>query len=540
MKKLVSLLMAIAMVMGCAAGLADSAAGTTNRFGWEVPAETIKFTAYMGSDNPDTEAEKWAAMHDYLVENFNVDINLLVYDNDATERLNLMLSANDYPEVVLASINNSTQWIEQGRAVDLAPYIESDTCKDLVERYGKYLDRLYDDDGHVYALANSWGMSQWADYAPQVRYDWYVEAGSPDVSTPEKYYEALKTMIANHSTNANGEQTYAIGGYVDSSYSVVRTWLSMWGIKKFWKYDDENNLTYWAFTDEGLEMVKFINQINQDGLLDPDIFSMESKEFGDRVTNERYAGFIGNWWICGTYGHEKWNGIYGDKYNENMRYYHVNSAAEGKTATYNAKSTNGSRCIVTDKATDVEGIMKWFNFENTDLGTRLVGYGLPNEAGSVWNVAEDGTWEYVPEKVQQITTDTSTFDWDAVEHLGGQCLAVMSSGVEPLKDGTYFWFDQSNVDKWKVEKDKNLQGTFYDSGAFDIIQLPTDTDLPTIKTETQDIAMTALARAIYADTTEEAEAIIMQAREDLEDADIDQLAEYYSEQYKMYAEKWGL
>ena len=34
MKKLVSLLMAIAMVMGCAAGLADSAAGTTNRFGW--------------------------------------------------------------------------------------------------------------------------------------------------------------------------------------------------------------------------------------------------------------------------------------------------------------------------------------------------------------------------------------------------------------------------------------------------------------------------------------------------------------------------
>ena len=159
MKKLVSLLMAIAMVMGCAAGLADSAAGTTNRFGWEVPAETIKFTAYMGSDNPDTEAEKWAAMHDYLVENFNVDINLLVYDNDATERLNLMLSANDYPEVVLASINNSTQWIEQGRAVDLAPYIESDTCKDLVERYGKYLDRLYDDDGHVYALANSWGMT---------------------------------------------------------------------------------------------------------------------------------------------------------------------------------------------------------------------------------------------------------------------------------------------------------------------------------------------------------------------------------------------
>ena len=52
--------------------------------------------------------------------------------------------------------------------------------------------------------------------------------------------------------------------------------------------------------------------------------------------------------------------------------------------------------------------------------------------------------------------------------------------------------------------------------------------------------MTALARAIYAETTEEAEAIILQCREDLEDADIQQLADYYSEQYKYYAEKWGL
>ncbi len=539
MKRTLALILALTLALCLVPAFGEESA-KVNMYGWEIPEETITFTTYAGSDNPDTVAKNAAIMHDYLLENFNVDITLQVYDNDATERLGMMAAANDYPDVVLCSIANAAPWIEQGRAVELTDLVNAENTPNIIERYGKYLPRLYDDEGKLWCLANSWGMSQWADYAPQVRYDWYVEIGEPDVSTPEAYYDVVKQMIANHPENANGEKTYAFGGYKDSSYSVMRTWLSMWGIKKFWSYDEENNMTYWPFTDEAMEMVKFLNQVNRDGLLDPDIFSMTSQEFGDRVTNERYAAFVGNWWICGTYGHEKWNGIFGDKYTENMRYYHVNVAPEGITATYNFKNTNGSRCIITDHAADVQGILKWFDFENTDKGTRLVGYGLPNEDGSVWTVNEDGSWEYKPDKVAQITTDTSTFDWEAMELLGGQALYVMSAGVEPLSDGTYYWYDQSNVDKWKTIKDTLLRPTFYDSGAFDLIVLPTDSMLPAIKTSCEDIAMTALANAIYASTEEEAIAIMEQCREELTDSGIDELTDYYTEQYKATAEKWGL
>lgn len=518
---------------------AGNADAMLEMWGWEVPEETISFTVYLGSSNPDEVAEDWELMHDYLLENFNVDMELLVYDNDATERLNLMLASNDYPDVIICSAANAEQWLEQGRAVDLTDLVNSENTPNLVERYGSYLNRLYDEDGKLYTLAKSWGMSGWVDYAPQLRYDWYQEIGAPDVSTPEAYYEALKEMIANHPTNENGEKVYAFGGYSDSSNTVMRTWLSMWGIKKFWSYDEENNMTYWPFTDEALEMVKFLNQVNQDGLLDPDIFTMTSEEFGSRVTNERYAGFVGNWWICGTYGHEKWYSIDGDNYDVNKRYYHVNVAAEGTTATYNAKGTNGSRVIITDHATDVEGILKWFDFENTDLGTRLVGYGLPNEEGSVWNVYEDGTWEYKEDKVNQIINDTATFDWYAVELLGGQALSVVTAGTGPLADGTYYWFDQSNVDNWKVQMNANLQGTFYDSGAFDRITLPTDSLLPTYKTTCEDIAFTALANAIYASSEEEAMKIMEQCREDLLASGIEELTEYYTENYKKTVEAWG-
>ena len=76
MKKILAFVLAMLMVLSMAPVMAEST--VTNMWGWEVPEETIKFTAYVGSSNPDDLAEDWAMMHDYLVENFNVDITLQV------------------------------------------------------------------------------------------------------------------------------------------------------------------------------------------------------------------------------------------------------------------------------------------------------------------------------------------------------------------------------------------------------------------------------------------------------------------------------
>lgn len=536
MKKLTALLLILIMMLSNVATFAQSTP-KVNMFGWEIPEETIKFTVYRGSASPDDYAKYSEKMRAYLLENFNVDITLQVFENSATERLNLMLAANDYPDVIVASVLDSKKWLDQKRAVDITDYISNGNVPNLVERYGQYLPRLYSDDGRIYQLGRSWGMSMWADNAPQVRYDWYLEAGSPDVSTPEAYYEAVKKMVQAHPANAAGDKTYAFGGYTDASNSVMSTWLSMWGIKKFWKYDDSNNMTYWTFTDEAIDMVKFLNKVNQEGLLDPDIFSMTGEEFGDRVTNERYAAFVGNWWICGTYGHEKW--VNREDFKPNMRFYHVNVAPQGITPTYNAKNTNGSRVIITNKATDVAGIMKWFDFENTEMGTRLMGYGIPNEEGSVWNVNEDGTWEWIETQKAIITTDTANFNWEAMRLLGGQAYFLVTAGVEPMSDGSYYWYDQTNTDDWKKQKDANLAGTYYDSGAFDAIVLPPDSLLPAIKISCEDIAITALANAIYSDSEEEAVSIIEDAREALIGAGIEELTDYYTTQYKSILEKWN-
>ena len=170
MKKTLALLLALMMLLSVAAACAETAP-KVNKFGWEIPDETIKFSVYIGSDNPDTLAKHTPAMHDYLLENFNVDITLITYENDATERESMMRAGNEYPDVVLTSIANAVPWIEQGRAADLTDYVTAEKTPNLVKCYGQYLQRLYNDEGRLYTLARSWGMSKWADYAPQVRYD---------------------------------------------------------------------------------------------------------------------------------------------------------------------------------------------------------------------------------------------------------------------------------------------------------------------------------------------------------------------------------
>jgi len=74
----------------------EKAAPKVNRFGWEIPEETLEFTYYMG-EQMDPEKAKANSVHmdEFLLKEFNVKLNKIVYNTDVTERLNLMLASND-------------------------------------------------------------------------------------------------------------------------------------------------------------------------------------------------------------------------------------------------------------------------------------------------------------------------------------------------------------------------------------------------------------------------------------------------------------
>ena len=522
-----------------------SAPANTNIFGWAVPEKTMEITYYAGQDNPDTNAENCEAKAAYLLKNFNVKLTKIVYDDDMEQRLNLMLSSGGYPDCIVGmSWQEAQKWVDQGRALELTSYID-EYGSNIKSRMGDYLKRYYTDDGKLYTLASFWGLTTFVSYAPEVRNDWYTEAGSPDVSTPEAYYAALKKMAAAHPENPSGDKTYALGMWKISSSSLggnsfINTFGGMYGLKSGWKVNSDNSVNLWINSPEGVKMLEYLNQIYRDGMLDPDSFTMSIDEWGAKAGNERYAGFVGSHWPANSYSLTAWKNKYGANYNENMRYVYVDVKASGVAqSAFSPSNSMGSAVILTNNCKSPENYMKWFDFENTDLGSKLAGWGIPNEKGSVWTLDENGKWAYAEGVEDQLVNNIGDFDYDAETKAGGECGMLMTAGVEPMAGGGNVWINLGLEDKWAQAKDKLLKDSLFDFTSFLSVTIPTEDPLSDKSTEINDIVNNAWAKAITAKSTEACDAVIAEAVSSANSAGLADVEKYYSTQYQKNVSKYG-
>ena len=270
------------------------AAPKVNQYGWEVPDKTLVINDYAGQDDPNAVWNKHVILNQYMQDVFNVRLNKIIYDNDVGERLNLMLASNDYPDVIdCLSPSQAQQWIDLGKAVNLTPLVDT-YAPNFVKRLGALKKRFLDSKGQMYMMPNQWGILNITDSAPEIRWDWWRELGSPKIQTPDDYYNVLKAMVAKHPTNDKGEKTYALAFIKDrQSYTILG---GMWGLKKGWK-DSNGTLTYFLNTPEGLALTRYVNRFYRDGLLDPDSFVVTLDDWRIKISNQRLAGHIGDWWI---------------------------------------------------------------------------------------------------------------------------------------------------------------------------------------------------------------------------------------------------
>lgn len=330
-----------------------------NEYGWDIPETTTKFSYYTkGKGNPDKAKKNSEQMHQYILDKFNVDIDKIVYDTDGDERLNLMLSSGDYPDVITnMSKDDVDKWKEQGKIIEVTPYIGTvgkDIKKELGEKYKMYLD----DDGKLYGLPVAWGMLPIPDNCAHIRWDWYQAMGAPKFETPEEYYEILKKMVQAHPKNSKGEKVYALSWNENCSIDTVA---GIWGLKEGYKENSDHSLTHWINTPEGLEFTKFYNQVYRDGMLDPDAFSNKYDQWKAKFSDERIAGHIGGWWESWNAGHEIWQKT-NKNWKEEQRYVQVKiKAADAPAAYLSPKDTTGwGYTVITDKCKNPEEVMRFF------------------------------------------------------------------------------------------------------------------------------------------------------------------------------------
>ena len=474
MKKVLGLLLVVAMLMSLAGG----ALAETNKLGWEVPAETLKVTVFIASDNwTELEEQKQgiANMKDYLLKNFNIELNYQTTDGDAEEAVNLMLASGDYPDVIKGLTTAARQkFVDQGRAAELTNYIGN--SPNLKARLGDYMPMYADKEGKYFYLPSSFGnLMDLPDYSAHLRYDEWLAIGSPKIETPDDYYNAIIAVLEKFPTTPAGETRYSMTMYNQGNPEYYLG--GYFGLQQGWKVNADSTLSYWAFTEEGKRMAQFVNKFWRSGTMDPDSFTNAWDDARTKISQERVVGMIGGWWIGYNAGHEIWS-LTDPTWTENKRFIQIgfkDPAVEQASVT--AKNNLGSSwTIVTDKCKNPEAVMKFIDFTQTDAGSALCNWGIPGPVKSfkdpgktisIWDVQSPTEWKFDETSKQQLLSET----WDYNEEgVFGANTGLMSwvtyqgrwaDGVSCLWPNQ-MWYSEN---KWKQIMFENMKGTIVDATA---------------------------------------------------------------------------
>lgn len=564
-KRVATSFLAAAMAVGTLSSAAFAENGTVDPadLNWEKPEETINISVYAGEGDQEEfladENGGKAVMDEWLLENLNVTFDWQYMTGDMTERLNLMLADNSYPSVITNMPDDMAEkFIAQGKAVDLTEYL--DDMPNLTRRMGDYINMLKDDEGHIYKLSTLWGENpNVAGLDFGVRWDYYLELGEEKMyETPQEYIEVMKKILANHPTNDAGQTTYAFTSD-NQGKSFLNAMLGAYGFVNGYKLNEETGeFTHWLNTDEGLEIAKLVNQMYREGLIDPDYQSVDYETYISKLANGQVLGNFGTWWYAWVGGHQTWAVQEGDDYDKNKRFANVSVHGEGMsmedTSLLTSNYVGSYRMIITDKATEeeIQGIVKYLNWEASELGTFIMGFGAPREE-NVWKIDDDGTWLFDDEIMNVDTKDTT---YHSVKNHYACEYWVAICGQWPKSDGRSV-FDKidprvdrvSIYDYWPVNED----GSFADEGinicwgnytapAKDTTMYQTTFNsrdmIATIKQMVDDTITSSWAEIINSASEEDCIAAFEAARDNCNAMGLEELTDYYENSYKANVEKY--
>lgn len=505
-----------------------------NAYGWMVDSKPLEFSYFDARDsyNPDKVARNLKMIDDLLKNEFNVIIHKTVVELNPNEKLNMMLAALDYPDVIVGLDGASRpKWQEQGRIIDVTPYVDAvgSNIKSVVgDMYGFHLD----DKGKLWAIPNGFGLDPYPYYTPCYRLDLYKEMGSPAIKTPDDYYQFLKALVAKYPVNSKGEKTYAMSWH---NGIVLDRVAGFWGLKEGYKDDANHNLTHWLNTREGLDMVKYFNRFYREGLLDPDSFINKFEDWGIKMNNQRVFGHVGAWYeVMFDVGHTVWQKTLPD-WKEDMRFICFTMKAPGAEAAYTApKNSLGwdGKTVITDKCKNPKDVVRFIDFTCTPMGLRLVSWGVPNRPDSLWMMDGNNKWHF--NDAQRANIIGGSYNKELGDQFGGEQL-FFAIPMSPFPDDgkSVCWIEQNfpEADKWMAQLFEYTKSTIFDNTARTVVFAP-DNPMLVVKTRLADAVATGFAKAVMSKTEAQCEANFNELRDAMNAVGLHDLERYLTENYK--------
>ncbi len=315
-KRLLVGILAAVMLLSMAACSAPAAqptdAGTTTQTSSTDPATTTvtpqKVTLYPYSAALQSgPASGWVG--DFFSEN-GVLLEVIPY---SVEKTQAMLSSGDLPDVII--FNNTTDALaalDAGMLLKLEDHLDklpSIAEDDLFASALKYSRELYSNDtGDLYFVPwgvgnNSLAASPDSErYAIKFNYPVYEQIGAPAFDKLEDVIPILQKMKEVYPKNEEGVAAYGMSLFSDYDttffYNMIGTFSLIgydWNYLKYGiEYDIASDAGYSIFRDGSVykRSAKFMYEMNQAGLLDPDSLTQDRTTVNDKMnTKAALAGW---------------------------------------------------------------------------------------------------------------------------------------------------------------------------------------------------------------------------------------------------------
>lgn len=343
--------------------------------------------------------------HEWLKNNLKINIIGSFNSGDSpANKLAQMLASGEMPDVVFVGDAGLRPIIQE--MIDAGMVAAADEYFDVMPNYLKYRDGAINDywaneaDGLHYMLP---GFVLPAEYAGElgigdpmvlgIREDVLEATGMEKPQTIEEFYNILVAskeafadkggiyedfipfgmMYAQEFNNSNGNLlSYSFG--LPGGGVVV---------------DEENGLIVESFmTDAWVEAQRFLAKLYREGLLDPDMLTMNDSDLLEKGKQGKYGILFTS---ISAFGDNIEGAI--DRLGIEADYVTMElpgvNGTEGTNWLY--KNALGSSIgIVSAKAADKERIFKYVDWQNTVLGNMITWWGGPDEEQSWFYVNENG------------------------------------------------------------------------------------------------------------------------------------------------------
>lgn len=435
-KKLLSVLLASSMVIGSASAL--TGCGSKKN-------EVIKLNVYSQLANFSGKQIGWSA--DILKKKFNVELNIIPEGDGVFETR--MTSGNlgdivvwgaDNDKYPLAVKNNLLFGWEDDNVLDeYGPYIKKNMPdalkknKELTKTITNGAsDKLYGFGANV--ALNSKDHESFF-YTWDTRWDLYKKLGYPKVKNLQDYHKMLKNMQKLCPSDDSGNKVYAVSLWPDWDDAMVMYVKAMatayYGYDELalGLYDPTNGKYHDALEENGpyLEMLKWFNDLYQDGLIDPDSMTQTYDEMIAKVQNGGTLFSIFNY--SGSLGYNT------KEHTSAGKLMYCMKPEDASPIVYGMNTQGGDRVWSIGAKTEYpEKCMEIINYLATPEGRMTMEYG-----------PKGYTWDYDDQKHAYLTDVGMKCQKDKNTTMGGGYKGSYHDGELQINNATWS-LDASNPD----------------------------------------------------------------------------------------------